>query len=77
MNGPQHYRAAEQILENLKEEITRLADRSDMNLAEEQGILQAVETSLQMAQVHATLALTATNLVTSREEFAAWREVAQ
>lgn len=77
MTGLDHYKQAQQILENLKEEATRLADRSDMNLAEEQGILQAVETSLQMAQVHATLALAATNLVTSREEFAAWREVAQ
>lgn len=77
MTGLDHYKQAQQILENVGRDATRLAARSDINRAEEQGIVQAIGISLQMAQVHATLAVAAAEIVTSREQFEVWGEVTQ
>lgn len=62
MNGPQHYAEADQILRKVKEESTRLAAQSDMSREGELDLLQAVDTSLRMAQVHATLAAAAATI---------------
>ena len=58
MNGPDHYKKAEDLLE-----------RSGGEELEWAQLLVA------QAQVHATLAVAASNTATSREEFTAWREV--
>ncbi|WP_114202339.1 hypothetical protein [Janibacter anophelis] len=60
MNGPAHYKKAEDLLERSRGEDPEWA-----------RLLVA------QAQVHATLADTASNTVNDREEFTAWREVTQ
>lgn len=60
MNGPAHYKKAEDLLE-----------RSQGEELEWARLLTA------QAQVHATIALAATNIATDRMHFDAWREVTE
>lgn len=74
MNGIAHYREAERLLDIAA---TTYEQAAGQDREVDDAELRWMQTSIEQAKVHATLALTATNLVTSRAEFTAWREVAQ
>ena len=61
MTGPEHYKESERLLDESVKLMERHASRAE-SMQAEQAIMQAGSNVVAMAQVHATLALAASQL---------------